>query len=193
MWGCVGVLVTCYVHIFMQTMARCVVCTIPHQERPLLSRLRCGHLFFPTCIGEWCCYLAEDNNNPTCPLCRGDARMQELVPQRVVLNDDGTVRKSTMKPGFLSQLPGRAGRHCHSRIQTVQWQPSGNVLQINFRLPVLHTAHTHNTHTHIPHAHSTYTGSTYTQYAQCGCDLNKYAEWDVCICLCMYVCMYVFM
>ena len=168
---------TCYVHIFMQTMARCVVCTIPHQERPLLSRLRCGHLFCPTCIGEWCCYLAEDNNNPTCPLCRGDARMQELVPQRVVLNDDGTVRKSTMKPGFLSQLPGRKALPFKNtnRAVTTKRKRSADQLQTTGTAHSTYTQHTHThptctqhihtTHTHITHEHSTYTQhNTYTHH-----------------------------
>ena len=151
-----------YVHIFMQTMARCVVCTIPHQERPLLSRLRCGHLFCPTCIGEWCCYLAEDNNNPTCPLCRGDARMQELVPQRVVLNDDGTVRKSTMKPGFLSQLPGRKALPFKNtnRAVTTKRKRSADQLQTTGTAHSTYTQHTHTSHMHTAHTHNTYTHHT---------------------------------
>ena len=99
------------------------------------------------------------NNNPTCPLCRGDARMQELVPQRVVLNDDGTVRKSTMKPGFLSQLPGRKALPFKNtnRAVTTKRKRSADQLQTTGTAHSTYTQHTHTHPTCTQHIHSTYT------------------------------------
>ena len=125
----------------------CVICTTPLHNQPVLSRLKCGHLFCPTCIGEWASYLAGKNITPNCPLCRGDASMQELVPKRVVLTgvwlhpyariqiartwnhtwtqythstDEGTVRKSKERPGFLHHLPGRKALPFNTTLNTAK-------------------------------------------------------------------------
>ena len=85
----------------------CVVCNDELRCQPVLSRLPCGHVFCPPCIGEWASYLADNGQTPNCPLCRGSAQITELVPRRVLLDKSGKIRPSKARPGYLHELPGR--------------------------------------------------------------------------------------
>lgn len=66
-------------------VAVCAVCRDPLMNRSVLSRLHCGHTFCPGCIGDWSSYCAQQKHTPSCPLCRGSAKIVEIVPTRVLL------------------------------------------------------------------------------------------------------------
>ena len=91
----------------------CVVCNEELRCQPVLSRLPCGHVFCPPCLGEWASYLASKRQTPTCPLCRGSAQITELVPRRVLLDNYGNVRPSKSRPGYLHERPGRKALPFH--------------------------------------------------------------------------------